>query len=61
MVFGFLWSITMNFKKSLALLLFASSILGSGTLALAQTTNLHVAFNGFGGTGPLYLAQDVGI
>ena len=61
MVFGFLWSITMNFKKSLALLLIASSILGSGALAIAQTTNLRVAFNGFGGTGPLYLAQDVGI
>ena len=52
----------MNFKKSLALLLIASSILGSGALAIAQTTNLRVAFNGFGGTGPLYFsAQDVGI
>jgi len=46
-----------NFKKPLALLLIASWILGSGTLALAQTTNLRVAFNGLGGTGPLYLGQ----
>src|SRR5262245_37292593 len=27
----------------------------------AQTTNLRIAFNGFGGTAPLYLGQDVGI
>lgn len=27
----------------------------------AQTTNLRIAFNGFGGTGPIYLGQDVGI
>jgi ABC-type nitrate/sulfonate/bicarbonate transport system substrate-binding protein len=51
----------MNFKKSLALLLPSSWILGLGTFALAQTTNLRVAFNGFGGTGPLYLGQDAGI
>jgi NitT/TauT family transport system substrate-binding protein len=29
--------------------------------AYAQTTNLRLAFNGFGGTGPLYLGQDAGI
>jgi sulfonate transport system substrate-binding protein len=27
----------------------------------AQTTNVRIAFNGFGGTAPLYLGQDVGI
>jgi NitT/TauT family transport system substrate-binding protein len=27
----------------------------------AQSTNLRIAFNGFGGTAPLYLGQDVGI
>jgi ABC-type nitrate/sulfonate/bicarbonate transport system substrate-binding protein len=34
--------------------------LGCGE-ALAQTTNVRVAFNGFGGVAPLYLGQDVGI
>lgn len=29
--------------------------------SFAQVTNLRIAFNGFGGTGPLYLGQDVGI
>jgi NitT/TauT family transport system substrate-binding protein len=28
---------------------------------LAQTTNVRIAFNGFGGVAPLYLGQDVGI
>jgi ABC-type nitrate/sulfonate/bicarbonate transport system substrate-binding protein len=32
-----------------------------GPSALAQTTNLRVAFNGFGGTTPLFLGQDAGI
>lgn len=27
----------------------------------AQSTNLRIAFNGFGGTAPLYLGQDAGI
>jgi len=27
----------------------------------AQTTNLRIAFNGFGATAPIYLGQDVGI
>jgi NitT/TauT family transport system substrate-binding protein len=27
----------------------------------AQTTNIRIAFNGFGGTAPMYLGQDVGI
>jgi NitT/TauT family transport system substrate-binding protein len=29
--------------------------------AEAQTTNVRIAFNGFGGTAPLYLGDDVGI
>lgn len=29
--------------------------------ALAQTTNVRVAFNGFGGTAPIFLGQDAGI
>ena len=29
--------------------------------ALAQTTTLHVGFNGFYGAAPLYVAQDAGI
>ena len=28
---------------------------------LAQTTNVRIAFNGFGGVAPLYLGQDAGI
>ncbi len=31
------------------------------SVIFAQTPNLRIAFNGFGGTGPLYLGQDVGI
>ena len=51
----------MNFKKSLVLVLLVSSIFGSGALAFAQTTTVRIAFNGFGGTVPLYLGDDVGI
>jgi len=29
--------------------------------AFAQTTNMRVAFNGFGGTAPIFLGRDVGI
>ncbi len=36
-------------------------IVGVGAPVAAQTTTVRVAFNGFGGTGPLYLGQDAGI
>ena len=51
----------MNLKRSLALVFLVTSILGARALAVAQTTTVRIAFNGFGGTTPLYLGQDVGI
>lgn len=51
----------MKLKKSLVVVFLLGGILGSAALALAQTTNLRIAFNGFGGTGALYLGQDAGI
>lgn len=35
--------------------------LGAGELAFSQTTNVRIAFNGFGGIAPIYLGQDAGI
>jgi len=36
--------------------------LGLATAAVhAQTTNVSIAFNGFGGTAPLFVGQEVGI
>jgi len=51
----------MNFKTSLVVILLAGSLVNSAALALAQTTNLRIAFNGYGGTLPLFLGQDAGI
>ena len=51
----------MKLKKSLVVLFLLGWILGSAALALAQTPNLRIGFNGFGGTGALYLGQDAGI
>jgi len=51
----------MNLKKLLALVVLIASILGATAFALAQTTIVRIAFNGFGGVAPLYLGQDVGI
>ena len=52
----------MNFKSSLALLFLVTSIFGARALGFSQTTNVRIAFNGFGGgVVPLYLGQDVGI
>lgn len=51
----------MSFKTILILLALVGLIVGGGAQALAQMTNLRIAFNGFGGTAPLYLGQDVGI
>ena len=49
----------MNLKRSLALGLLVTAIFGA--TAFAQTTNVRIAFNGFGGVAPLYLGQDAGI
>jgi len=51
----------MNFKKTFALVVLVGLIIGSGEQSWAQTTNVRIAFNGFGGIAPLYLGQDVGI
>jgi len=49
----------MKLWKVIALVLIMGGI--SASNSFAQVTNLRIAFNGFGGTGPLYLGQDVGI
>lgn len=49
----------MNLRK-LSVLAFVWGAIFTSSVS-AQTTNLRVAFNGFGGTGPLYLGQDAGI
>lgn len=51
----------MNFKTTVALVTLAGLLLVAPAQSLAQTTNIRIAFNGFGGTTPLYLGQDVGI
>ena len=51
----------MRFKTILVLAVLVGSIAGGATRVLAQTIHLRIAFNGFGGTVPLYLGQDIGI
>ena len=51
----------MNFKKTFAFIVLVGLIIGGGEQSWAQTTNVRIAFNGFGGIVPLYLGQDVGI
>ena len=51
----------MNINKSLMVVLLAGWILSSGAPGFAQMTNLRIAFNGYGGTMPLFLGQDAGI
>lgn len=36
-------------------------IIGGNAHSQGQTTNIRIAFNGFGGTAALYLGQDAGI
>ena len=47
-----------NFIRVVALSFFCSLIPVGG---IAQTTNIRIAFNGFGGTAPLFLGNDAGI
>ncbi len=49
----------MKFCKAFALVFVVGGICASDSFA--QVTNLRIAFNGFGGTQPLYIGQDVGI
>jgi NitT/TauT family transport system substrate-binding protein len=51
----------MNLKKTVVWGLLVVSIIGGGASAFAQTTSVRIAFNGFGGAGPLYLGEDAGI
>ena len=51
----------MNFKKTFAFVVLVGLIIGGGEQSWAQTTNVRIAFNGFGGIVPLYLGQDVGL
>ena len=47
-----------NFIRVVALSFFCLLIPVGG---IAQTTNIRIAFNGFGGTAPLFLGNDAGI
>ena len=49
----------LTFIRTLLLCLCCIILLSAG--AEAQTTNVRIAFNGFGGTAPLYLGDDAGI
>src|SRR6476620_9697949 len=51
----------MRFKTVCTIVLLLSSIIGADVRSFAQTTNVRVAFNGFGGIAPIYLGQDAGI
>ena len=51
----------MTFKKTCIVVLLVGVIIGVDVRSFAQTTNVRVAFNGFGGIAPIYLGQDVGI
>ncbi len=51
----------MTQKTMRTALLWLGLLVGAVTPAAAQTTDVRIAFNGFGGTGPLYLGQDAGI
>jgi NitT/TauT family transport system substrate-binding protein len=51
----------MNLKKTVVWGLLLLSLISGGVSAFAQTTNVRIAFNGFGGAGPLYLGADAGI
>lgn len=51
----------MNVKALLHLLLLCFCCMLAPIGAGAQTTNVRIAVNGFGGTAPIYLGQDVGI
>ena len=50
----------MIFNKTFAVVLL-SLLIGGNVCSFAQTTNVRVAFNGFGGIAPIYLGQDAGI
>src|SRR6476646_9339916 len=51
----------MRFKTVCTIVLLLSSIIDADVRSFAQTTNVRVAFNGFGGIAPIYLGQDAGI
>ena len=57
--FADLRSVAMNLIKSMLMFFLVGSLCGSS--GFAQTTNLRIAFNGYGGTMPLFLGQDADI
>ena len=56
--FADLQSVAMNLIKSMLMFFLVGSLCGSS--GFAQTTNLRIAFNGYGRTMPLFLGQDAG-
>ena len=51
----------MNLNNTLASVMLLGLIIGGNAHSQAQSTNVRIAFNGFGGTAPIYLGQDAGI
>jgi ABC-type nitrate/sulfonate/bicarbonate transport system substrate-binding protein len=48
--------------QSFYIFLFSLGLLFTdGSRSFGQTSNLRIAFNGFGGTAPIFLGQDAGI
>ena len=51
----------MRFKNFCALVIWLGFLFVNGSRSFGQTNNLRIAFNGFGGTAPIFLGQDAGI
>ncbi len=51
----------MRFKSFCVLVILMGLLCIGNSRSFGQTTNLRIAFNGFGGTAPIFLGQDAGI
>jgi len=51
----------MRSKNFCALVIWLGFLFVNGSRSFGQTNNLRIAFNGFGGTAPIFLGQDAGI
>ena len=51
----------MRFKNFCVLVILMGLLFIGQSRSFGQTSNLRIAFNGFGGTAPIFLGQDAGI
>jgi len=51
----------MRFKSFCVLVILIGLLFIGQSRSFGQTNNLRIAFNGFGGTAPIFLGQDAGI